>query len=346
MQPSNSEKGQMKLNNLEMKTSKLIVILAVTASLSMGFLQSTAQTVIAETDPLALWNEGSAKASILDFISTVTDRGNPGFLPVEERVAVFDMDGTILVEKPGYVLFDFVIRRLMQQIDANPGLTQKQPYKAVYEKDWAYFETLSLYGDDGLYGTLLYAFDGFTSIQYRDSVKSYFQNTVDDRYQKHYDKLFFSPMLQLIRYLHANQFEVYIVSGSETEFIRTFCEEATHIPARNVIGTTILSRWIEADNGSYFVHEHGFVEPVNDEGGKPVNIRNRTGKIPALAVGNSAGDYHMLEYSKNAPVSLQMIVNHDDSEREYNYDAEKMKKLCLEHGWKVISIKHDFKEVF
>lgn len=318
----------------------------MTACIGFSFLKSTGQPAAANIDPLNLWNEGPVKTSILNFIGTVTDEDNPGFLPTEERVAVFDMDGTILLEKPDFVFFDFVIRRLMQQIGGNPDLIQKQPYKAVHEQDWAYFEKLSLYGDDGLYGLLLYAFDGFTENQYRDSVRAFLSTVKDKRYQKPYNQLFFAPMLQLISYLHKKQFEVYIVSGSETEFIRAFCEDATRIPSRNVIGTTVLSRWVENGEDSYFVREHRFVEPVNDEAGKPVNILNKTGNIPVLAVGNSTGDYHMLEFSKNAPISLQMIVNHDDSLREYHYEAEKMKKMCLDNGWKEISMKNDFRMIF
>lgn len=329
-----------------MKTGRLLAVFSIAVYIGLAVMQSPAQTATAGTDPLALWNEGSAKTSILNFIDLVTDKNNPGFLPVEERVAVFDMDGTILLEKPGYVLFDFVVRRLMQQMELKPELKQKQPYKAVYEQDWGYFEKLSLYGDDGLYGTLLYAFDGFTGNQYRDSVVTYFRSVTDKRYQKPYDQLFYAPMLQLISYLQDNMFEVYIVSGSDTEFIRSFSEVAIRIPSRNVIGTTVLSRWVEKGNESCFVREHRFVEPVNDEAGKPVNILNRTGKVPVLAVGNSTGDYHMLEYSKCAGLSLQMIVNHDDAEREYDYDAEKMKKMCLDNGWKEISIKNDFKVIF
>ena len=119
-----------------------------------------------------------------------------------------------------------------------------------------------------------------------------------------------------------------------------------HIPVQNVIGTTILTKWVETDTGSYFIRTHEFVQPINDEGGKAVNILNKVGKPPVIAVGNSPGDYHMLEYSKNARKSLQMIVNHDDQAREYLYDFEKMKALCQENGWQEISVKNDFRIVF
>jgi hypothetical protein len=256
------------------------------------------------------------------------------------------MDGTFLLEKPNSALFDFIMRRLMEQIALRPELKKKQPYKAVFEQDWTYFEKLPNFGDEGLYSVLLYAFDGYTNVQYRDAVRKYLSTVIDKRYNKPYNQLVYTPMVQLIRYLHDNRFEVYIVSGSDVEFTRTFSEGAVNIPSQHVIGTTILTKWVETDSSSYFIREHKFVEPINDEYGKPINILNKVGKVPALAVGNSAGDYHMLEYSKNARRSLQMIINHDDSVREYSYETEKMKKMCQDNGWQEVSMKKDFKMIF
>ena len=329
-----------------MKTLRSILTSAGIVIIGLSCLLSSCREDIIENDPLSLWNDNAAKNAIVTLLKTVTDANNPDFLPEKDRVAVFDMDGTLLLEKPNYVLFDFVIRRLMEQIAGNPDLKKNQPYKAVFEQDWAYFGKLPLTGNDGLYGVLLYAFDGYTEDQYNDALRKYFTTVIDKRYNKTYNQLSFAPMVQLIRYLQENHFEVYIVSGSDVEFTRFFSQEAFHIPSQNVIGSTVLTRWVETETGSYFVREHKFVEPINDIDGKPVNILNKIGKVPALAVGNSSGDYHMLEFSKNARRSLQMIVNHDDSVREYNYDAEKMKKMCLDNGWQEISMKNDFNMIF
>jgi phosphoserine phosphatase len=329
-----------------MKTIRLLTTFITIVIFGFGYSQSTHQNEIAVSDPLDQWNEGPAKTSILTLVETVTNETNPHFLPVKDRVAVFDMDGTILLEKPNFVLFDFIMRIISEKIAGNPSLIKMQPYKAIYEQDWAYFETADIYGDDGLYSILLYATEGYTEDKYRDAVLEYFKTVKDKRYDKPYNQLVYVPVVQLIHYLQDHQFEVYIVSGSDPEFTRTFSVEATDIPAQNVIGTTVLTKWIETDTGSYFLRVHKFVEPINDEGGKPVNILNKVGKVPVLAVGNSTGDYQMLEYSKNATFSLQMIVNHDDSVREYDYEAEKMKKLCEENGWHEISMKKDFKVIF
>ena len=328
-----------------MKTIR-ILFFATIAFLSFSCTQPTTHKDNVAGDPLDQWNDGQAKTSILNFMKMATDETNPAFIPVSDRVAVFDMDGTFLLEKPNPVNFDVIIRILVDQMTSNPSLAQKQPYKAIYEQDWAYFDTLGIYGENGLYSILLNATVGYTEEQYRDAILEYFNTVTDKRFNKPYNQLVYVPMVQLFQYLQENQFEVYIVSGSDPQFTRTFCEDVAHIPSCNVIGTTILTEWMETDTGSYFIRVHDFVEPINDEAGKPVNILNKTGKVPVIAVGNSHGDYCMLEYSKNAPFSLQMIVNHDDSAREYVYDYEKMKTMCQENGWQEISMKNDFKVVF
>ena len=328
-----------------MKTFRLLLFAAI-AIIGFGCTQSSHQNKTVSGDPLSEWNEGPAKASILNFIKTVTDESNPAFIPVPDRVAVTDMDGTFLLEKPNPVNFDVIMKIIKNRIAGNPSLSQKQPFKAVHEQDWAYFDTLSLFGDNGLYSVLLDATEGYTEDQYKDAILNYFNTVVDKRFNKTYNQLVYAPVVQLIQFLQDNQFEVYIVSGSDPQFTRTFCEKAAHIPARNVLGTTILTKWIETDTGSIFVRVHEIVQPINDEGGKPVNILNKIGKVPVIAVGNSPGDYPMLQYSKNSRFSLQMIVNHDDSIREYYYDTEKMTKLCREKGWQEISMKNDFKVIF
>lgn len=328
-----------------MKTSR-ILLFATIAILCFSCTGPTTEKNIVAGDPLDLWNEGPAKASILSFVNEVTDEASPNFIAAPDRVAVFDMDGTILLEKPNPVNFDVIIRLLEEQIASNPALTREQPYKAIHEQDWAYFDTLGYFGDDGVYSILLKASAGYTEDQYRDFILDYFKTVTDKRFNKPYDQLVYVPVVQLIRYLQDNRFEVYIVSGSDPQFTRTFCEDAANIPSRNVIGTTILTEWVETDTGSYFIRVHEFVKPINDAGGKAVNILNKVGKVPVIAVGNSPGDYHMLQYSKNSPISLQLIVNHDDSLREYVYDYEKMKTMCQEKGWLEISMKNDFKVIF
>jgi len=298
------------------------------------------------TTSLSSWNEGVAKNVILDFVERTTDATNPDFIPIEDRIAVFDMDGTILLEKPNYVLFDFAVREMHKRMEEKPELKEKQPYKAIFEEDWSHFKRVGYFAEDGLYSVLLYATDGFTNKEYRAAVENYFDEVKDERFEKSYKEMVYKPVLEFIQLLQESNYQVYIVSGSDPQFTRAFCAEMIGIAETNVIGSTVLTKFEENESGSFLTRQHEFVQPINDEAGKPVNILNKIGKVPVVAIGNSKGDYHMLQYSKNAPVNIQMIVNHDDDEREYKYHDKEMKDLCTEKGWYEISMKEDFKVIF
>ncbi len=327
-----------------MKTMR-ILIFTIISLIMLGCAPSSHHNDKSVKDPLDLWNEGPEKASILEFVQTVTDETNPAFIPVSDRVAVTDMDGTFLVEKPFPVNMDVIVRLMIEQIAGNPALAQKQPYKAIHENDWAYFDTLG-YKEDGIYSLLRNATAGYTEEQLSNYIFNYYKTVTDKRFNKPYNQLVFAPVVQLYRYLQENQFEIYIVSGSDPQFTRTLCEKSAGIPVQNVTGTTILTRWVETDSGSVFIRENEIVKPINDEGGKAANILYEIGKEPVIAIGNSPGDYPMLQYSKNSPKNMQIIINHDDSVREYYYDKDIMSKLCKENGWLEVSMKNDFKLVF
>jgi len=327
-----------------MKT-RILLLFAIIAILGYSCTEPATHQKIVASDPLDLWNEGPVKTSILEFIKTVTDETNPAFIPVRDRVAVTDMDGTFLLEKPMPVNMDVIIRLMMDQIASNPSLAQKQPYKAINEQDWTYFDTLG-YDENGVFSLLRNATDGYTEDQYRDYILNYYRTVTDKRFNKRYNQLVFAPMVQLYRYLQDNQFEVYIVSGSDPMFTRTLCEESAGIPVQNVTGTTILTKWVETDSGSTFVRMNEIVKPINDVDGKPVNILYKVGKVPVISIGNATSDYPLLKFSENSPNSLQLVVNHDDSAREYVYDYEKVKAMCQKNNWHEISMKDDFKVVF
>jgi hypothetical protein len=327
-----------------MKTKTLLVFAAIII-IGFGCSQPTTQKNIVADDPLDLWNDGPVKTSILTFVKTVTDETNPAFIPVADRVVVTDMDGTFLLEKPNPVNFDVIIRLMVEQIAKNPALAQKQPYKAIHEQDWAYLNTLG-YDENGVFSLLRNATDGYTEDQYRDYILNYYKTVTDKRFNKPYNQLVFAPMVQLYKYLQDNQFGIYIVSGSDPMFTRTLCEKSAGIPVQNVTGTTILTKWVETDSGSVFVRTNEIVKPINDVEGKPVNIIYKVGKVPVISIGNATSDYPLLKFSENSPNSLQLVVNHDDSVREYVYDYEKVKAMCQKNKWHEISMKNDFKVVF
>lgn len=321
-----------------MRITKCVVVMA--AATCLGLVSCVSLKNTDGNVALDQWNEGVPKAAIKAFVTSVTDAKSASFLPPEERIATFDMDGTILIEKPMYVVFDFALHIIQEQLADDPSLKEAQPYKAIVEKDVDYFHR-NVTGENGLFSVLLYATDGMTDEKYQQKLVEYLEKP-HARFGVPPDQLLYAPVVQLIDYLHAHDFQVYICSGSDPEFTRGSAAESVGIPPEHVIGTTVLTLW----NDTEFVREHQFIEPINDEAGKPVNIRNKIGRIPVLVVGNSRGDLEMLNYSKLADHSLQLVVNHDDPEREYEYSVDKMKKLCAENDWIEISMKHDFKQVF
>ena len=300
-------------------------------------------------DPLRSWREGTNKQLIIDFVEKVTTPDSPSFVAPEDRVATFDMDGTVLLEKPAYAIFAFAIPLIKAAAAAQPELLKRTHVKAIVDGDMKYFAKAGKFGSKGLYATLLETHTGKTEARYSADARAFLFGQKHPRFQVFYAETVYQPMLEMIRYLQANGFRVYICSGSDIAFIRAMIEKSIGLPVENAIGTQIMTTWIEHDKGSQFRREHAFVEPVNDEKGKPVNIMRMVGKRPIIAVGNSEGDRDMLEYSddKNpATPDLQMIVNHDDPEREYEYAVEKVNHLAAENSWHVISMKKDWERIF
>ena len=300
-------------------------------------------------DPLPSWREGLNKRQIIAFVEKVTTPGSPDFVAPEDRVATFDMYGTVLLEKPAYSLFTFAIPLIKAAAADKPALLERPHVKAIVDGDMKYFAKAGKFGPEGLYATLLETHSGKTEAQYAADANTFLFKQKHPRFQVPYAETVYRPMLEMIRYLKDSGFRVYICSGSDITFIRAMIETSIGLPVENAIGTQVVTTWIETANGSEFRREHAFVEPVNDEKGKPVNILRMIGKRPIIAVGNSEGDRDMLEYSDDkdpATPDLQMIVNHDDPDREYEYAVEKVNHLAAENGWQVISIKNDWQRVF
>ena len=300
-------------------------------------------------DPLPSWRDGTNKRLIIAFVEKVTTPDSPDFVAPEDRVATFDMDGTVLLEKPAYALFAFAIPLIKAAAATRPELLERPHVKAIVDGDMKYFAKAGKFGPEGLYATLLETHTGKTEARYLADASAFLFGQKHPRFQVPYAETVYLPMLEMIRYLKENGFRVYICSGSDIAFIRAMIEKSIGLPVENAIGTQVMTTWIEHDKGSEFRREHAFVEPVNDEKGKPVNILRMIGKRPIIAVGNSEGDRDMLEYSddKNpATPDLQMIVNHDDAEREYEYAVEKVNHLAAENNWHVISMKKDWERVF
>jgi phosphoglycolate phosphatase-like HAD superfamily hydrolase len=309
------------------------------------------------TIELASWNDGAAKSAILDFATRVSEAGSPSFAPPAERIATFDNDGTLWLEKPMYIQLQHGLRAIGKAAAQKPELRDRQPFKAVYERDMAW---LGKAADDYARGDprgILSLVTGLTEVLQGETVEAFdadaldfLSNAQDGRFKRPYKQLTYTPMVELVHFLQHNGFQVFITSGGGRDFMRAVCEEIYSIPRSMVIGSSVMFEYGEDAQGVAQVLRSKEVEqPIDDGPGKPVHIHRTVGRRPIMAAGNSDGDIHMLKYAKgNKAPSLALLLRHDDAEREYAYDAgaEKALQLAPAAGWLVVSMKNDWKTVF
>jgi len=302
---------------------------------------------------LESWNEGAAKSAIIDFVTQVTTANSPTFVPLAERIATFDNDGTLWLEKPLYIQLQHGLRAIGKAAAEKPELRDRQPFKAVYENDLAWLGKAAAdyaKGDPSgvltLVAGLAEVLQGITVEAFEADVLDFLSNAQDAHFKQPYKQLTYKPMVELVHYLQANGFQVYITSGGGRDFMRAICEEVYGIPRAMTIGSSVTFKYSEDDQGAVQVLRTKEIEqPIDDGPGKPLHIHRAIGRKPIVAAGNSDGDIHMLKYAGSG---LQLLVHHDDAEREYAYDggSEKALQLATQDGWLVISMKHDWKTVF
>jgi phosphoglycolate phosphatase-like HAD superfamily hydrolase len=300
---------------------------------------------------LPSWNEGAAKAAILDFVADVTAEGGPDFVPASERVATFDNDGTLWVEQPMYVQGVFAFDRLRALAPQHPEWQTQQPFKAALEGDRA---TLADAGERGLVALVMATHAGMTTGAFAAKVADWLATAQHPRFQRPYLRLVYQPMVELLGYLRANGFKTFIVSGGGVDFMRPWAEGAYGVPPEQVVGSSIKTGF-ELRDGEPVLVKLPEVEFVDDKAGKPVGIHRFIGRRPIAAFGNSDGDLQMLQWTTlGAPGRrFGLIVRHDDAEREYAYDRDshvgrldKALDAAPAAGWTVVSMKDDWREVF
>jgi phosphoserine phosphatase len=306
--------------------------------------------VAVTTEVLATWKDGPVKQAIVDFVDqAVSD------VPAEERVAVFDNDGTLWCEKPMPIQADFILRRLYEMADAAPELRERQPWKAAYERDYAWLGavlTEHYAGDDTnvrtLLGGVVAAYAGISVADFEAKSDAFLRGVQHPTLGRGYLDCVYAPMIELLAYLQANGFSNYIASGGGRDFMRPITQEVYGIPRERVIGSASTLEYVGDERGGTITHKPE-ADVLDDGPQKPVRIWSRTGRRPLLAAGNSNGDIEMLEFTRagDGP-SLSMLVLHDDAEREFDYTAgaEKALEEAGASGWTVASIKNDWSNVF
>jgi phosphoserine phosphatase len=305
-------------------------------------------------DLLPSWNEGATKAAILEFVESVT-RPGASYVPPADRIATFDNDGTLWCEKPMPVQFDFILRRLSEMAQADPGLRGRQPWKAAYERDYGWFGKVineHYAGNDADVGTLMAgifaAYEGISVEEFEAKSGTFLRTAQHPTLGRGYLQCVYVPMVELLGYLEANGFANYIVSGGGRDFMRPVSQEVYGIPRDRVIGSTATFEYTSDDRGGTITHK-AEADVLDDGPQKPIRIWSRTGRRPLIAGGNSNGDIPMLDFTQHpGKPSLRLLVLHDDGQREFAYTsgAEQALERAGSSGWTIVSIKNDWATVF
>jgi len=310
----------------------------------------SATAAFAQTDPLPSWNDGPTKQAIVDFVTRVTEPESGDYVPIKDRIATFDNDGTLWLEQPMYTQLAFALDRVKELAPEHPEWKDQQPFKAVLEGD---MKTLAASGEKGIAQLVAATHAGMTPEQFQTIVGDWLATAKDKRFERGYSKLVYQPMLELLSYLRDKGFTTYIVSGGGIEFVRNLSEPVYGIPPAQVVGSSIKTQY-EVVDGVPTVMRLAELNFIDDKEGKPIGITEHIGQRPIAAFGNSDGDYQMLDWTTAGKgPRLGLIVHHTDAEREYAYDSDssvghldKALDAAPDKGWIVVDMKNDWKEIF
>ncbi len=317
----------------------------------------TATTTFARAaDPLPSWNEGPAKQSIITFVQKVTTLGSSDFVPVPERIAVFDNDGTLWCEQPAPVQFYFVMDRVKALAPKHPEWKTKEPFASLLKGD---VKGALAGGDHGLMDLFMATHTGMTTDEFAQMVKDWIATAKHPETGRRFLDMTYQPMIEVLAYFRANGFKNFIVSGGGIEFMRPWAEQAYGIPPEQVVGSSMKTKF-ELRDGKAVLARLPQLNFNDDKADKPVGINQHIGRRPIAAFGNSVGDQQMLEYTQSGPgTRLELLVLHDDATREFAYGPARglpdikygsftpaLDEHAKKDGWTVVSMKDDWRTVF
>lgn len=293
------------------------------------------------SDPLPSWNNTPIKLAIVSYVKTITDPKSPDFVPVSERVAVMDLDGTLMTEWPINFQRALAVRHLKHIAVQSPDLRQFQPFKSAYENDHFYYNHKNNHSE-----VFLTAFNKHSQEKYHDYVQNFLKTEKDPHWNVTYDNLLYKPGIELVKYLEANGFSIYICSTTEVECIRQLLSHAIKMSPSQIIGNEVVKE-VSLKNGKVeFFFTDQFRQPENRSEQKCVYCDYRIGIKPIFGFGNSSGDSAFLQMvSSSKYKSLALILDHDDPLREIEYHEKSLLDDARRHNWEIISMKRDFKDV-
>jgi len=327
----------------------LMLLAAMVLTANLGCTSNVPEMKVAE-DPLPSWNQGATREAIVKFVEEVSDEQSPNFVPVPERIAVFDNDGNLWSEQPAYFQLFYTIDEIKAMAPEHPEWQTTQPYQSVLEGD---METLAESGEHGLIELVMATHAGNTTEEFEIQVKEWLATARHPRFDRPYTDLVYQPMLELLAYLEANDFKNFIVSGGGIDFMRVWVEDIYGIPRDRVVGSSIQTEFVLED-GHAEIRRLAVMDFIDDKEGKPVGINRFIGRRPIFCSGNSDGDLAMMQYtdSRSGP-SFMLYLHHTDAEREWAYDREshigrldKGLDEAAEKGWTVIDMKSDWKIIY
>ncbi|GEC17434.1 haloacid dehalogenase [Nitrobacter winogradskyi] len=305
----------------------------------------------AQSGPLPSWNDSPVKTSIIDFVHRTTTQGSLDFVVPEQRIAVFDNDGTLWTEQPYYFQLAFAFDQIKTMAPKHPEWKNKQPFKGLIEDD---LKSALATGQRELEQVLAVTHAGMTTDEFARSVITWTQTAKHPRFQRPYTALVYQPMLELLSYLRANGFKTFVVSGGGVEFMRPWMEKAYSIPPEQIVGSSGVVKFEVGKEGRPQLIKTAKIEFIDDGSGKPVGINRFIGRKPIFAFGNSDGDLQMLQWTMAGEgPHFAGLVHHTDAEREYAYDRQsrigKLDKALDEaasKNWAVIDMKKDWTTIF
>ena len=330
-----------------MKTRRIQNLLA--AALVGALIFTT--TIAHAQEPLPSWNDGPTKQSITDFVAKVTKEGSPDFVPVAERIATFDNDGTLWCEQPMYFQLFFALDRVKTLAPQHPEWKTKEPFASLLKGD---VKGALAGGEHAILEIIVATHAGMTTAEFEKIVADWIATAKHPKFKRPYTECIYQPMVELLAYLRANGFKTFIVSGGGIEFMRPWTEKVYGVPPEQVVGSSIKTKY-EMRNGKPVLMRLPEMNFIDDKAGKPVGINSHIGRRPIAAFGNSDGDQQMLEWTQaGSGARLMMLVHHDDATREFAYGAESkigtfsdaLMAEAKKDGWTVISMKDDWKKIF
>ncbi|MBK7973211.1 MAG: haloacid dehalogenase-like hydrolase [Deltaproteobacteria bacterium] len=330
------------------KRSSVIAVLLV--------LSSALATLARAADPLPSWNDGPAKQSIVAFVESVTKPGSPDFVPVAERIATFDNDGTLWSERPMPVQLHFALDRVKALAPQHPEWREQEPFASLLRGD---VKSALAGGDRAVLELMMATHAGMTAAEFEQVVTDWIATAKHPTTGKLYTDMVYQPMLELLAYLRANGFKNFIVSGGGIEFMRPWTEQVYGIPPEQVVGSSVKTKF-ELRDGKPVIVRLPELNFNDDKAAKPIGILEHIGRRPIAAFGNSVGDQQMLEYTQGGDgARFELLVLHDDAAREFAYGPARglpdvklgyftpaLDEHAKKDGWTVVSMKNDWKTVF